>query len=45
MNLLKSIGYEIRNKNTNGQIAEDNWLIPYAFPTLTSKSVQTYKNL
>ncbi|EME3479851.1 TPA: DNA cytosine methyltransferase [Enterococcus faecium] len=45
MKLLKDLGYEVRNTNTNGQIPLDNWLIPYAFPTLTNKSVQTYKEL
>lgn len=42
---LKSIGYEIRNNITNPQIAEGNWLIPYAFPTLTPQSVQLNKKL
>ena len=42
---LKISGYEIRNKNTNPQMEEDEWLIPYKFPTLLPVSVQTYKNL
>lgn len=42
---LKSIGYEIRNNSTNPQIEKDNWLIPYAFPTLTQLSVQLWKKL
>lgn len=41
---LRKIGYEIRNHNTNPQIDEDNWLIPYAFPTLTPQSVQLRKS-
>lgn len=42
---LKKRGYEIRNHNTNPQIEENNWLIPYAFPTLTNLSVQLNKSL
>lgn len=42
---LKSIGYEIRNHYTNPQIEPGNWLIPYAFPTLTPLSVQLWKKL
>ena len=42
---LRKIGYEIRNHNTNPQIDEDNWLIPYAFPTLTPQSVQLRKKV
>lgn len=45
MKLLKKLGYEIRNTNTNSQIPQDHWLIPYAFPTLTNKSVQMHKKL
>jgi len=40
---LRSYGYEIRNHNTNPQIIEGEWLIPYAFPTLTKLSVQLRK--
>lgn len=43
--VLKNIGYEIRNINTNPQIPKDHWLIPYAFPTLSSNSVQMHKFL
>lgn len=43
--LLKEIGYEIRNSNTNPQIKQDEWLIPYSFPTLTPLSVQLWKKL
>lgn len=42
---LKSLGYEVRNSNTNPQIPSDCLLIPYAFPTLTSMSVQLRKSL
>lgn len=44
-NVLKEIGYEIRNSNTNPQIAADSYLIPYAFPTLSPASVQLRKSL
>ena len=42
---LRSYGYEIRNHNTNPQIIEGEWLIPYAFPTLTKLSVQLRKKV
>lgn len=42
---LRSMGYEIRNHNTNPQIPKGEYLIPYVFPTLTPKSVQLRKNL
>lgn len=42
---MKDLGYEIRNHATNPQIDEGNWLIPYAFPTLTPLSVQLWKKL
>ena len=42
---LRSIGYEIRNHATNPQIGEGHWLIPYAFPTLTHRSVQLWKRI
>lgn len=42
---LKSLGYEIRNRNTNPQIREGVYLIPYIFPTLTRDSVQLRKHL
>ena len=42
---LRSIGYEVRNHNTNSQIPQDKYLIPYAFPTLTPRSVQLRKSL
>ncbi|WP_167881671.1 DNA cytosine methyltransferase [Leptospira wolffii] len=44
-NFLKSIGYEIRNHNTNPQIPRDHILLPYSFPTLTNLSVQLRKAL
>jgi DNA (cytosine-5)-methyltransferase 1 len=42
---LRSLGYEVRNTNTNPQIPPDHFLIPYAFPTLTPQSVQLRKSL
>ena len=42
---LRGLGYEVRNHNTNPQIPEKDYLIPYAFPTLTPKSVQLRKKL
>lgn len=42
---LRTLGYEIRNHSTNPQIREGEWLIPYAFPTLTPLSVQLWKKL
>ncbi len=42
---LRKIGFEIRNNNTNPEIAEDEYLIPYRFPTLTPLSVQLKKSL
>lgn len=42
---LRSVGYEIRNHNTNPQIVEGEWLLPYAFPTLTKLSVQLRKKV
>ncbi len=43
--LLRFLGYEIRNHNTNPQIEEGYWLVPYAFPTLTPQSVQLRKKI
>jgi DNA (cytosine-5)-methyltransferase 1 len=42
---LKSLGYEVRNHNTNPQIKENYILLPYLFPTLTNLSVQLRKKL
>jgi DNA (cytosine-5)-methyltransferase 1 len=42
---LRSLGYEVRNPNTNPQIPPDHWLVPYAFPTFTQRSVQLRKKL
>lgn len=42
---LRTLGYEIRNHHTNPQIAEGEWLLPYAFPTLTKLSVQLRKKV
>lgn len=45
LNTLKSVGYEIRNHNTNKQIKFGQVLIPYRFPSLTSRSLQGLTNL
>jgi len=42
---LKRLGYEIRNSNTNPQIPDNHYLIPYPFPTLNKNSVQFNKRL
>ena len=45
LQVLKDMGYEVRNENTNVQIPQGYWMIPYAFPTLSNLSVQMYKRL
>lgn len=42
---LRSIGYEVRNRNTNPEMPRNHFLIPYAFPTLSPMSVQLRKSL
>jgi DNA (cytosine-5)-methyltransferase 1 len=42
---LKGLGYEVRSHNTNARIPAGRLLIPYAFPTLSPKSTQLYKDL
>lgn len=42
---LRSIGYEVRSHNTNPQIKNGDFLIPYLFPTLKSRSVQLRKKI
>ncbi|NEO97821.1 MAG: DNA cytosine methyltransferase [Symploca sp. SIO2E9] len=42
---LRGMGYEVRNHNTNSQIPQGEYLVPYAFPTLTPRSVQLGKKL
>lgn len=42
---LRSLGFEVRNRNTNPQLGNDTYLIPYSFPTLTPRSVQLRKTL
>lgn len=42
---LKTVGYEIRNHNTNSQLKKDCYLIPYQFPTLNERSLQRRTNL
>ncbi|MCU0518175.1 MAG: DNA cytosine methyltransferase [Oscillatoria sp. Prado101] len=45
LQVLRGMGYEVRNHNTNSQIRRGEYLIPYGFPTLTPRSVQLRKNL
>jgi DNA (cytosine-5)-methyltransferase 1 len=45
MSSLRDLGFEIRNRNTNSQIPLNTVLIPYAFPTLNSRSVQLHKSV
>lgn len=42
---LKSLGFEIRNHNTNKQIKNGFILIPYSFPTLNERSLQRLTEL
>lgn len=42
---LKECGFEVRNKNTNSEVSENHYLIPYEFPTLNRLSVQRSKKL
>ena len=42
---MKRYGFEVRNNNTNPQIPEGHFLIPYSFPTLQPLSVQLNKKL
>ena len=42
---IKSLGYDIRNSNTNPQMKKGEWIIPYKFPSLVSQSIQMYKQL
>jgi DNA (cytosine-5)-methyltransferase 1 len=43
--MLKTIGFEIRSCNTNKQIKEGDYLIPYQFPTLNERSLQRLTEL
>ena len=43
--LLKSLGYEVRNSNTNQEMPAGYFLIPYFFPTFNPRSVQLSKSL
>jgi DNA (cytosine-5)-methyltransferase 1 len=45
MRWLRQLGFEVRNHYTNPQIPSGEFLIPYAFPTLTPRSVQLRKSL
>lgn len=42
---LRSLAFEARNHNTNPQIPQGSYLIPYTFPTLNPMSVQVRKSL
>ncbi|MBE2221419.1 MAG: DNA cytosine methyltransferase [Anaerolineae bacterium] len=42
---LKSLGFEIRNHNTNQQIKNNHILIPYSFPSLNERSLQRLTEL
>jgi len=42
---LRTLGYEVRSRRTNGQIGSGRFLVPYPFPTLTAKSVQRHKQI
>ncbi len=42
---LRNLGFEVRNRFTNPQIPPGEYLVPYAFPTLTPRSVQLRKQL
>lgn len=42
---LKSLGFEIRNHNTNKQIKMNHVLIPYSFPSLNERSLQRFTEL
>ena len=43
--LKEKLGYEVRSRWTNPNLKEHHFLIPYAFPTLSAKSVQLRKVL
>ncbi len=45
LKIMKTIGFEIRNSNTNQQIKENHYLIPYQFPTLNERSLQRLTEL
>ena len=42
---MRTLGFEVRNHDTNPQISVGNFLIPYGFPTLSTSSVQLRKKL
>ncbi len=42
---LRTLGFEVRNNNTNPQIPLGEWLVPYEFPTLNPMSVQLRKQV
>jgi DNA (cytosine-5)-methyltransferase 1 len=42
---LRDLGFEVRSNNTNRQIPQGRFLVPYAFPTLGPQSVQRLKKM
>jgi DNA (cytosine-5)-methyltransferase 1 len=42
---MRTLGFEVRNHDTNPQISVGSFLIPYGFPTLSTSSVQLRKKL
>jgi DNA (cytosine-5)-methyltransferase 1 len=45
MHALRDLGFEVRNSNTNPQIPDGSYLVPYLFPTLNARSTQLRKSL
>lgn len=45
LHFMRKLGYEVRSHRTNPQIQEGQYLIPYAFPTLSTRSIQGRKEL
>jgi len=43
--MLRKMAFEIRNQSTNPQMKDNEWLLPYKFPTLLPESVQLNKSL
>lgn len=45
MDTFRDFGFEVRNSNTNPQIPEGHYLVPYLFPTINFRSMQRKKSL
>jgi len=43
--MLRELAFEIRNHATNPLMKDEEWLLPYKFPTLLPESVQLNKSL